>query len=192
MNKLVRELLKTTAGLFSGALLVFITDKLGDLVINVLSEGRMTFEKLILLVALLCLVFLLFAGIQSSWSVVKILKKRLTGKTRIEELERKMEETKTEMFLSFKKMQSNKQLFNNTVDDVQIRVLDLSVDEINFQGEKTLIAEKILDFKEIYQSNISDIEKFLNKAYKDIDDAERIFMESRDWSSKTAKKYFHR
>lgn len=190
MKKLRQESITTAVGTIAAGSLVFITDKLGDLVVSVFSEDGLTWRKALLLILLLFLVFVVSIGLQSLFSIIKIIKRRITGETRIEELRRRIEETRLRIFSNLDNLRANREIFNSKIDSAREDILELRPNDNNFQNRKKEAASKVLELKDIYQRNFYDLERLVAQTYEDIDDAERIYLESEAWASNAAEEFF--
>ena len=183
MTKVKQNALNTGFGAIAAGLVVFFFERIADYYINVISaDDNVTFKKILFFLAFLLVVGLILSGIQSGKEIFYVARRRLRNETRLEELQRRIGELREEIIESSKKFRASKESFDGRADSASYDVRQLSPYQRNFTASKENAAIKILGLKTIYQDNISDFERLVRKACKDIDAAERVFKEAENWA----------
>lgn len=182
------------ASAIGGAVLIIVPlvgDKVMDMLVSVFTEGELTPGKIGLLVGSLFLVSLMIWVVQSG--ILKLFSDLIRKFRRTDEIDEtrgklKIARKTIKQGLEYLKAQQSK--FDTNVSSASRKVIELNVTDRSFTQRKQQAAGVVMSLKKDYRDNLIALEKVVERLYKDIDDAERIFEEADEWSKKAAKRYF--
>ena len=169
----------TISSIVIGASLLFL-DKISDFWNSMIgAEGNLT-SKIAFVIFLLITSFVT-SGLKNGIDLIDLWLSNFRNKTRMRELQSRLNKIRNEIIDSSRKFKSSKQSFFVRVDAAGRNVSLLQPSSRDFYVSKENATINILKLKDIYNENFDTIERLISSAIEDIDAAEKVFLEAKKW-----------
>lgn len=168
-----------------------IGDKIMDAIVAISTDGGLSRDEIFPLFLRLSGIVLALLILQSGiFKLISDLMRKFRRTDEVDEMRATLRDARVTIKHGLEYLKSQQNYFNRKVLSASRQVQSLEPMDAWFLQNKDQAANTVISLKDDYRDSIDTLERTIDQLYKDLADAEVIFMEAEEWSQQAADDYY--